>query len=118
MTETELNEQIAALPDTPVQEGRGRCYRRRQKSRKGNRFLRKSHYGFDLAPFSTRFITYDWDWDIHKLLHSGAYIGYFGNSNRKRFLKKYSNKCVRRYPLLATKGNRYRRVFDYWWQLD
>lgn len=123
MTETELNEQItvllAASNQIGCQGGRGRRYRRRQKSLKGDRLLRMSHYGlYGLALFSTRSIRNESDEKIYTLHHSGAYIGYLKNSNRKQYLKKQSNKCARRYPFLTGKGNQYRRVFDYWWRLD
>jgi hypothetical protein len=42
-----------------------------------------------------------------------CYIG-----SRTTFLKKYSNKIVRRYVNeVSVKGNGYRRLFDYWWEI-
>lgn len=121
MTETELNEQIAALlaasDQIDCQEGRGRRYRRRQKSLKGNRLLRMCNYGWYWS-FRNRCISDCLDFEGHTLLHSGSYIKYNKNSNRQQYLKKQANRCARRYPLLAGKGNLYRRVFDYWWRLD
>ena len=39
------------------------------------------------------------------------------HSRRERFFKRYSNRLVRRNPVPA-KGNGYRRLFDYRWELD
>lgn len=122
MTEAELNGQIAILlaesEQIGCQEGRGRRYRRRQKALKGNRLLRVSNYGRYCSPFRNRCISDILDFEGHALLHSGSYIIYNKNSNRKQYLKKQANKCARRYPLLAGKGNLYRHVYDYWWRLD
>lgn len=46
---------------------------------------------------------------------------YRGNhkGNRYSFYKKYSNRCVRRYKgEIHSKGNQYRKIFDYWWTVD
>lgn len=47
----------------------------------------------------------------------GKYIKYPKSSKRQKFYKKYSNRIVRR-SSLPTKGNGYRRHFDYWWEID
>lgn len=40
-------------------------------------------------------------------------------SGRYKFYKKYSNRCVRRYKgEIRSKGNHYRKIFDYWWMVD
>lgn len=44
------------------------------------------------------------------------YVAYSGRSNTQRFLKRQASKKARRSELPA-KGNGYRRVFDYQWQL-
>lgn len=46
---------------------------------------------------------------------------YRGNHKRNRysFYKKYSNRCVRRYKgEIHSRGNQYRKIFDYWWTVD
>lgn len=46
---------------------------------------------------------------------------YRGNhkGNRYSFYKKYSNRCVRGYKgKIHSKGNQYRKIFDYWWTVD
>lgn len=46
---------------------------------------------------------------------------YRGNhkGNRYSFYKKYSNRCVRRYKgEIYSKGNQYRKIFDYWYTVD
>ena len=47
----------------------------------------------------------------------GTYIKYPKNSSRQRWCKKASSARVRKYMDLPSKGNSYRRVFDYWWTL-
>ena len=48
---------------------------------------------------------------------NGKYIKQPSHSRRQRFLKKQSNKVVRRNGK-AMQGNQYRRCFDYQWELD
>ena len=52
-----------------------------------------------------------------KVGRGGAqYVAYSGRSNMQRFLKRQASKKARRSELPA-RGNGYRRVFDYQWQL-
>ena len=39
------------------------------------------------------------------------------SSNCQRYLKRRSNRKVRKYFDLSKKGNQYRKVFEYWWTL-
>ena len=48
---------------------------------------------------------------------TGKYIKRQKNSNAQRFLKKQSAKRWRRYGIAPTKGNYYRRLLDYRWEL-
>lgn len=78
MTETELIEKIAALEATSDQiqcrGSRGRSYRRKLRSRKGDRILRINNHGNYLSPFRTRGIS---DlFDGYTLLHSSIYVKY------------------------------------------
>ena len=46
---------------------------------------------------------------------------YRGNhkGNRYSLYKKYANRCIRRYKgEIHNKGNQYRKIFDYWWNVD
>lgn len=58
------------------------------------------------------------EWDIIDGVWTpiGKYIKYPKNSNRQKFYKRYSNRIARRNEL-PTKGNGYRKNFDYWWTL-
>ena len=48
----------------------------------------------------------------------GVYIKYPKNSKHQKYLKaQTSRKNRRNYIDLPTKGNKYRRVVDYWWEL-
>ena len=51
------------------------------------------------------------------LLHSGLHIKYMKSSSRQQYLKRKANRKARKYCGLSGKGNRYRKVFDYWWEL-
>ena len=46
----------------------------------------------------------------------GNYIKYPKNSNAQRFLKRYSNRIVRKSPV-PRNGSGYKKLFDYWWSL-
>ena len=50
--------------------------------------------------------------------YSGNHIQYPKNSNRQKYLKRLSNRRFRRYSDAFPKGNRYRRVSEYWWYVD
>ena len=119
MTGTELNRQIEAteqrrvelLPPVPRRKT-GRAYRRMMKTRKHSALFKivtdgyRPHAGY-----------VDWSEVDGKWMPTGKYIKYPKNSNCQRWWKKYSNKIVRKNMNLPQKGNRYRRVFDYWWTL-
>ena len=118
MTETELNEQLAALLEKSEKEPdrqrrTGRQYRRRKGQEKSDRMLaiiRTAGYGPHRGYV-------DWDFEGRTLLHTGKYIKYPKNSKCQRWLKRVSSKKGRACPNLPKKGNGYRRVFDYWWAL-
>lgn len=118
MTETELNERLAALlekskkaPD--CQRRTGRRYRRRKSQEKSDRRLAI----IQLSGYAPHRGYVGWDFKGRTLLHTGRYIKYPKNSKGQRWLKRVSGKKVRNYPYLPQKGNGYRRVFDYWWSL-
>ena len=116
MTETELSMHIAALPKIQVdrqQQRTKRSQRKYQGQQKDDRLLslvRLPGYfpyrGYLTCDVSTK-----------SLLHTGVYIKYPKSSNRQRHLKRQSAKRVRKNPLHG-KGNQYRKVFDYKWELD
>lgn len=47
---------------------------------------------------------------------NGNYLHYEHHSRRKKYLKRYSNKIVRRHDQIMQHGS-YRKCFDYWWEL-
>lgn len=47
----------------------------------------------------------------------GNYIVYPKNSKYQKFLKRLTSKRSRREFDLPTKGNKYRRTVDFWWEL-
>ena len=93
----------------------GRCYRRVMRRHKDRR-LRKIILGDNWYNPYRGYIDYgfvDGVWQP-----TGNHVKYLKNSNRQRYLKKVSNRRVRRCSDIPAKGNRYRRVFDYWSNLD
>lgn len=119
MTEQELNSRIAEiLESTKVENGcgrrTGRQYRRSQSVRHTDRLLFLiQHSGY--AP-NMGYIVGDYE-RIATLLHSGLHIQYMKSSRRQQYLKRNGNRKVRKYRCLPKKGNQYRKVFDYWWEL-
>lgn len=118
MTETELNEQLAALLEKSEEEPghqrrTGRQYRRWKGQEKSDRRLAIVR----LSGYAPHRGYVDWDFEGKTLLHTGYYIKYPKNSKCQRWLKRESNKKVRACSGLPQKGNGYRKVFDYWWEL-
>ena len=118
MTETELNERLAAILEKSEKEPScrrrtGRQYRRRKGQEKSDRRLAI----IQLSGYAPHRGYVDWDFEGKTLLHTGYYIKYPKNSKCQRWLKQVSGKKVRAYPSFPQKGNGYRRVFDYWWAL-
>lgn len=60
---------------------------------------------------------YDEKRSIKTLHHSGKYIKYPKNSKRQRWLKHQAVKVQRRHEDLPVKGNYYKKIFDYNWNL-
>lgn len=54
------------------------------------------------------------DWKTGNCI--GKYIKYPKNSNAQRFLKRYSNRIVRKHSI-PLRGAGYKKLFDYWWSL-
>ena len=119
MTEQELNKRIAEILGSTKNEpgcGRrsGRQYRRTQCVKHSDHLLfliQHSGYapnmGYIIAAYER----------ITTLLHSRLHIQYMKSSNRQQYLKRKGNRKVRKYRCLPKKGNQYRKVFDYWWEL-
>ena len=115
MTEIELNERLAELPVSESAKERQkqisrRRMRRATKIRKNDRRLRITYYG-GFAPHRGYV---DWEFDGRTLLHSGTYIKYPKNSNCQRWIKRETSRRIRNCKEVPTKGNFYRRLFDYW----
>ena len=90
----------------------GRSYRRKMARQK---FKKKKEIGV----YVDHACWVDWDEVDGQWMPVGKYIKYPKDSEMRRYFKKYSNKKVRRakYDDISTKGNNYRRQFDYWWTL-
>lgn len=90
----------------------GRAYRRRMNYLKRKRLMEIVKGGYNRSFYT------NWEYIDGSFHRIDDYIRYPKNSNRKRFLKNCSNRKVRREQGALTKGNQYRKVFDYWWELD
>lgn len=82
----------------------GRAYRRQQRCMKFDRRKAISDYG--------RGIGLGW-----LQCQNEQYFRFPKNSHKSQYYKRYSNHCVRRSGIRCGKGNAYRRVFDYWWEM-
>ena len=119
MTEQELNKRIAEILGSTKNEpgcGRrsGRQYRRTQCVKHSDHLLfliQHSRYAPNMG-----YIKEDYE-RLRTLLHSGLHVQYMKSSNCQRYLKRRSNRKVRKYFDLSKKGNQYRKVFEYWWTL-
>ena len=106
------------IPEQPItiMKGKrrtGRAYRRYQKKSKDARrkdIIRGAGYNPAVG-----YIEYDYVDGVWTEV--GNHIKYPRNSNAQRFLKRLSNKQVRKYAGVIPKGNFYRKIFDYWWEL-
>lgn len=75
-----------------------------KRKREDNRRLKKTHDNYGLVYFDKKKNRY-----IRVCLRG---------SQIKKYYKRYSNKRIRQRKDIAPQGNMYRRVFDYWWELD
>ena len=92
---------------------RNRAYRRRMKDKKDNR-LRQIITKCGYIPHAGYI---DWDEVDGVWQPTGKYIKYPKNSDAQKYLKKQSNRRVRRSADLPQKGNGYRKRSEYWWIL-
>lgn len=86
---------------------------RKKKRNKRERDLRyKNHL---------RFLVRHFDGQVGAYYVEGVpkpyYVRYWRSSLHEdfRYLKKYSNECVRRYKGELHKGSAYKKILDYWW---
>lgn len=90
----------------------GRAYRRSMR----RRHIQKFQDGYRwIAPYIGPYIKGHWGDDGKWVV--GSYIKYPHDSVNKRFFKRASNKAVRRSSAISPKGNGYRKIFDYWWEI-
>ena len=71
----------------------------------------------------------NYDRKIHKLITYDSYkCPYYISNDRvircnwawrsKRFYKRYASKKVRKYNGYISNGSNYKKIFDYWWEVD
>lgn len=91
----------------------GRAYRRYMRQVKKNRL-----YDIVTREYAPCAGYVDWDYVGGRYVPVGTYIKYANPSEWQRYLKRYSNKVVRRSVDIGTGKSSYKRCFDYWWVLD
>lgn len=91
----------------------GRAYRRYQAKQKDKR----KRNIIDCGGYKPMIGYIEYDFVNGKWEQVGNHIKYPRNSNRQRYLKRQSNKKVRRHVGEIPNGNAYRKLFDYWWEL-
>lgn len=98
-------------PDKPRKTGA--AYRRKMRRKKRKDRMDIMTYGYKPSAGYT-----DWGWEDGIFQPVGNHIQYPKNSNRQAFWKAYSNRKVRRYNGEIPKGNSYRKLLDYAWEID
>lgn len=90
-----------------------RKIRRNRNISHNRRLLRKLKTSQYFKP--SIFAEMDWD-DEDRCVYTGR-VKRSKNSKIQKWLKKESNKIFRKVPddYIKTKGNQYRKYFDYWW---
>ena len=121
MTDTELDRQISILlcerpcPEAlplPGQRRTGRAWRLAQKIRTNDALMCivTRHY----VPY----VGYvDYGFTGKTLLHSGKYVKYPRSSSRRAWIKRQTGKRMRKCPSVPQKGNYYRHLQEYIWEL-
>jgi len=90
----------------------GTAYRRYQTRKKRNDLMRILGYGFKPYVGHVNGSWIDGVWQ-----QTGTYVKRSKSSEMRQFYKRYTNKKVRRCKEAFSKGNQYRKCFDYWWTL-
>lgn len=99
--------------DKPQRKGHrktGRAYRRRMSIQKKKQLMKTMTCGYNPA------VGYiDWGYKNGVYQPVGSHIKYPKNSNAQAYLKRRSNKIIRRSDVQS--GGAYKKLFDYWWML-
>ena len=91
----------------------GRCYRRCMRIHQDRRLRKIIEYG-GYNPYRGYVIH---DFVDGQFVPVGKYIKYPRNSKAPQYLKRQTWHRVRRCESLPPKGNHYRKIFDFWWEL-
>lgn len=97
-----------------VQNSRGKDWRRHQHRQHNTRWLQIITQGNSYNPYRG-YIDYDYDYISHKMVVTGKYIHDNSHSRAQKWLKRYSSKRTRKYPM--SNGNYYRKKTEYWYIL-
>lgn len=102
------------IEQAPKSTGRNRgiAYRRKTRRQKFNRL-----YKIVTGSYIPHAGYVDWSLVGDKFVPTGKYIKYQKNSNRQKGLKRETSRRMRSFSDLPRKGNYYRKLLDYWWEL-
>lgn len=92
---------------------RNGAYRRAMKAKKDKKLRKIINEYTGYAPH----IGYiDWDYVDGVWQPVGKYVKYPKNSAKQKFLKRQTNKKIRKSDI-SHKGNDYRKHYEYWWTM-
>lgn len=103
---------------------RNRAYRRHQKERKRKQMVKLDeichHYPYPFHPMcmdehGKR--TYHFPWDENPILYYKRAYRSHGRGDASGYLKKVSNRKIRKSWNFKLRGSNYKKVYDYWWMM-
>ena len=117
MTEIELNERISELlTERPYTPATNRSVLQRCKAVQVEaRLIAVVTRGY--CPW-IGYVKGEYDWDAGIFVPTASYVKRPRNSRWKGYLKRETSKRSRKEPWLPPKGNYYRRLHEYKWELD
>lgn len=90
---------------------RGKAFRRYMAYKKKSKRIKILEFNYSL-----RVGNIDYGWDDGEWKITGKYVKYPRNSNVQKYLKRQSNRLIRRTESLPG-GNGYRKYMEYKWEL-
>ena len=109
------NETFKKTPQRTFQAGRPSEYRRTQETKRDRRRRKIS------ASSNRNYICNFYVQEKYEDGHSkqvGTYVKWVDMSGRKRYYKNAANRAVRRNKGEIPRGNAYRKIYDYAWEID
>lgn len=86
-----------------------RCSKKKKRNKRERGLKYKKHLK-NLAEITCRYYPCP-------AIYSNSYYKRLYRGKRSKYLKRQSNKKIRKYKRCLSDGNMYRKVFDFWWEL-